>query len=272
MQKACRHTTAGAPTACRQAVSGTFSLLCSRFFSPFLHSTGSLSVSREYLALRDGPRCFTQNFSCSALLRVCTRTSPPLRVQVSHLLWTDFPDSFHSLQLMLFVVHPSTPDLPKQFRFGLFRVRSPLLAESLLFSLPAGTEMFQFPAFAFLAEWQAFNLPGCPIRTSADQGLFAPPRGFSQLITSFFASESLGIHRLPFLTFFFRPTVSSLRHEGGWICAAGRSIFSLLVFDLLYFVSFSKLSNMSKISFFVENNGFEPLTLCVQSRCSSQLS
>ena len=41
-------------------VSGSFSLLCSRFFSPFLHSTGSLSVSREYLALRDGPRsvCF----------------------------------------------------------------------------------------------------------------------------------------------------------------------------------------------------------------------
>ena len=33
-------------------------------------------------------------------------------------------------------------------RFGLLRVRSPLLAESLLFSLPAGTEMFQFPAFA----------------------------------------------------------------------------------------------------------------------------
>ena len=33
-------------------------------------------------------------------------------------------------------------------RFGLLRVRSPLLAESLLFSFPAGTEMFQFPAFA----------------------------------------------------------------------------------------------------------------------------
>jgi hypothetical protein len=31
-------------------------------------------------------------------------------------------------------------------RFGLFRVRSPLLAESLLFSLPAGTEMVHFPA------------------------------------------------------------------------------------------------------------------------------
>ena len=32
-------------------------------------------------------------------------------------------------------------------RFGLFRVRSPLLTESLLFSLPDGTEMFHFPPF-----------------------------------------------------------------------------------------------------------------------------
>jgi hypothetical protein len=32
-------------------------------------------------------------------------------------------------------------------RFGLFPFRSPLLTESLLFSLPAGTEMFHFPAF-----------------------------------------------------------------------------------------------------------------------------
>ena len=32
--------------------------------------------------------------------------------------------------------------------FGLFRVRSPLLAESLLFSIPAGTEMVHFPALS----------------------------------------------------------------------------------------------------------------------------
>ncbi len=51
-------------------VSGSFSLLCSRFFSPFPHGTGSLSVSREYLALRDGPRRFIQDFSCPALLRI----------------------------------------------------------------------------------------------------------------------------------------------------------------------------------------------------------
>ena len=36
-------------------------------------------------------------------------------------------------------------------RFGLFRVRSPLLTESLLFSVPAGTEMVHFPALSSLA-------------------------------------------------------------------------------------------------------------------------
>ena len=47
---------------------------------------------------------------------------------------------------------PTTPQLQRlsaitQLRFGLFRVRSPLLTESLLFSLPVGTEMFHFPTF-----------------------------------------------------------------------------------------------------------------------------
>ena len=38
---------------------------------------------------------------------------------------------------------------------------------------------------------------GCPIRTSTDQIVLANPRSFSQLITSFFASESLGIPHTP---------------------------------------------------------------------------
>ena len=38
-------------------------------------------------------------------------------------------------------------------RFGLFRVRSPLLAESLLFSVPTGTEMVHFPALSSLRLW-----------------------------------------------------------------------------------------------------------------------
>ena len=44
-------------------------------------------------------------------------------------------------------------------------------------------------------------MPGCPIRKSTDQFVCANPRSLSQLITSFFASESLGIHRLPLSVF-----------------------------------------------------------------------
>ena len=39
------------------------------------------------------------------------------------------------------------PRRPGGQRFGLVRVRSPLLAESRLISLPLGTEMFHFPRF-----------------------------------------------------------------------------------------------------------------------------
>ncbi len=48
----------------------------------------------------------------------------------------------------------------------------------------------------------AFSMAGSPIRMSPDQLSSADPRSLSQLITSFFASESLGIPRVPFLTFF----------------------------------------------------------------------
>src|SRR5690606_5445821 len=45
---------------------------------------------------------------------------------------------------------------------------------------------------------------GCPIRISADQFVCANPRSFSQLITSFIASESLGIpHTLLFSLLYF---------------------------------------------------------------------
>ena len=43
------------------------------FFSPFPHGTCSLSVTREYLALRDGPRCFRQGSTCLAVLRIPIR-------------------------------------------------------------------------------------------------------------------------------------------------------------------------------------------------------
>ena len=61
-----------APTACTYKVSGSISLPFPGFFSPFPHGTCSLSVSREYLALEDGPPIFNQDFTCPDLLFVTT--------------------------------------------------------------------------------------------------------------------------------------------------------------------------------------------------------
>ena len=70
----------------------------------------------------------------------------------------------------------------------------------MFLSFPEGTEMFQFPSFALaIRQCRAFNPTGYPIRKSPDLYLFAVPRSFSQLTTSFFASESLGIHLTLFL-------------------------------------------------------------------------
>ena len=89
MQKA-RRRPIGAPTACRRTVSGSLSLPCSGCFPPFPHGTGPLSVFREYLALRVGPRCFGQDSSCPALLRwpPCHDSSP---VRGCHPLRPAFP-------------------------------------------------------------------------------------------------------------------------------------------------------------------------------------
>lgn len=57
--------------------------------------------------------------------------------------------------------------------------------------------MFQFSGFAHLSVYYVFNIVGCPIQVSTDQFVCANPRSFSQLITPFFASESLGIPHTP---------------------------------------------------------------------------
>jgi hypothetical protein len=154
--------------------------------------------------LAGGPARFTRDFTCPALLRIPvgfvndsrTGLSPPA-VQLSRCF--RFADSLPR-------PGPTTPELPRQRRFGLIPFRSPLLRESLLFSFPAGTEMFQFPAFASRhgRDDAPLNAPGCPIRKPADRVVLANPRGLSQLITSFFAFQSLGIPRVPFSHFPFK--------------------------------------------------------------------
>ena len=84
-----------------------------------------------------------------------------------------------------------------------------------LFSFPAGTKMFQFPALASCyARCHSFRMTGCPIRKSSDQRLFAPARSLSQLITSFIASESQGIRHAPLFTFLIHsPTLACQRDD-----------------------------------------------------------
>jgi hypothetical protein len=75
-------------------------------------------------------------------------SSPVFRLRACHALGRPF-QTVRLHRGPRSVAGPTTPGgaLPRP-RFGLLRFRSPLLAESLLFSSPAGTEMFQFPAFA----------------------------------------------------------------------------------------------------------------------------
>jgi hypothetical protein len=61
-------------------------------------------------------------------------TNLVFHLQGYHLLWPDFPDCSTN-------TYPITTT-------GLVPVRSPLLRESRLISVPPGTEMFQFPGFA----------------------------------------------------------------------------------------------------------------------------
>ena len=62
---------------------------------------------------------------------------------------------------------------------------------------------FSSPRSPPIKGYHAFNMVGCPIRKSSDQRSFAPPRSLSQLITSFFASESQGIRHSLLLTSLF---------------------------------------------------------------------
>ena len=101
-----------------------FSLPLLGFFSPFPHGTGSLSVSKEYLALEDGPPIFSQDNTCPDLLFVTTPNLIFIYRAITVYGW-----SFHPIRLIR----------SRLYVTGLFRVRSPLLTESHLISVPSGT-------------------------------------------------------------------------------------------------------------------------------------
>ena len=99
--------------------------------------------------MEDGPPRFPQGFSCPAVLGNSAGASQPFAYRTITFFGVAVPGSSARLLVCNSMwPSPTTPVGPKPVRFGLFRVRSPLLTESLLFSLPRGTEMVHFPRFA----------------------------------------------------------------------------------------------------------------------------
>ena len=150
-----------------------------------------------------GPAGFTRDFSGPVLLGMSPKSA--LRFVYRGITFCAGPfawpsttqnisDSLSTRQNRL--GDPTTPQRQRlasitPLWFGLFRVRSPLLTESQLFSLPVGTEMFHFPTFpprALCVQARAtghdpsrvspFGHPRITARLAAPRGLSQPPTSF----------------------------------------------------------------------------------------------
>ena len=125
-----------------------------------------------------------------------------------------------------------------------------------LFSLPAGTKMFQFPAFASPTKKRGYRqsrwvVPFGDPRIKGHLRLPADYRSLSRPSSPPRAKASA-----------MRPRITSTPPAKGREAVNLRSCLCRL----------SKIDRRNKKNGGGENNGFEPLTPCLQSRCSSQLS
>jgi hypothetical protein len=114
-----------------------------------------------------------------------TSTSPTVSYCVSHRQMTPCAPTTPHVQPLPGITHA---------RFSLIRFRSPLLSESLLFSLPTGTEMFHFPAFpphALYIQARVTRHDSCQVSPFGHPRITArlpTPQGLSQAPTSFIGS------------------------------------------------------------------------------------
>jgi hypothetical protein len=179
-------------------VSGSISLPCSGYFSPFPHGTGSLSVSQEYLALPDGTGSFIQDFSGLALLRILARFNESFHVPGYHRLRLTFPGN--STKIIIALCKSYNPNNAVTLLvWANPRSLATTCGITIVFSssgyLDVSVHRVCFPPYRW--DIPLLHGMGCPIRKSPDRRSFAPPRSLSQLVTSFFASESQGIHHTP---------------------------------------------------------------------------
>ena len=138
----------------------------------------------------DGPPGFSRDSTCPAILRNPPSEPARFRLPGSHRLRPTVPG--RSTNGLVCDSPASRPDGPcnpgaQARRFGLFRVRSPLLAESLLFSFPAGTEMVHFPALSFRTYGFSPEYPGITLGGFPHSEIFGstPVCGLPKLIAAY---------------------------------------------------------------------------------------
>ncbi len=143
----------------------------------------SLSVIREYLALRDGPRGFSRGFTCPDLLRYPPGGSDTFAYGAVTLYGRLFQAVLLACYLLTPIWKALQPRRGKPPRFGLFPVRSPLLRESIFFLFHRLLRCFSSPGLpphAYGFSVGIFGNPGINARLST-------PPGLSQTSTPFIA-------------------------------------------------------------------------------------
>ncbi len=102
-----------------------------------------------------------------------------------HTLWSSFPGEFRFPREGIKVVlqHHISLSFQRGIQFAFRCFHSPLLTASYLISFPAGTKMFQFPAFPIITD-----LNRSLIRVSSVQSLHAARQSISLLVTPFVSS------------------------------------------------------------------------------------
>ena len=134
-------------------------------------------------------------------LTFCGPTFQTVRLEIS------FLTPWHSSQFCQ--SDPTTPSLQRlrpitQQRFRLFRVRSPLLTESLRFLVLGLLRCFSSPTYPRMAMDSPYGdsvltETGFPIRESSGQSVFAAHRRVSPLTAPFFGFLPQGIHHTPLI-------------------------------------------------------------------------
>ena len=150
----------------------------------------SLSVTRSYLALRDGPRIFPQNSSCSVVLWILTAVFV-FRLRECHPLCLSFPEDSSILSSL--DVSPLPLGISLYQGLGSYHFARHYFGNHCFIFFSSGYLDVSVPRVpsTILCIHIAVHTPRCvgsPIRISTDLRSFATPRSFSQLVTSFFGA------------------------------------------------------------------------------------